>query len=108
MPHRIHIGKVIKELVKIRRVSVLDFADKINCTPRNVYKIFSKSSLDSALLAKISKVLGQNLFFYYLTDEEILEYKNNTHNEEGLLNSVSDVESTLLHLKTIRKDKSKK
>lgn len=108
MPHTIHIGKVIKELVKIRRVSVLDFADKINCTPRNAYKIFSKSSLDSALLAKISKVLGQNLFFYYLTDEEIRELKNNKHNEEELLNSASNIESTALHLQTIKKDKSKK
>lgn len=104
MPHRIHIGKIIKELVKIRRISVLEFAEKINCTPRNVYKIFSKSSLDSALLAKISQVLGQNLFFYYLTAEELVELKNNKKNEAELLGSVSNIESSILYLE-IKKDK---
>lgn len=108
MPHRIHIGKIIKELVKIRRVSVLDFAEKINCTPRNAYKIFSKSSLDSALLSKISGVLGQNLFFYYLTAEDLQQLKSQKQSEEELLNSVSNIESTVLHLKTIKKIKSKK
>lgn len=108
MPHKIHIGKVIKELVKIRRVSVFDFAEKINCTPRNAYKIFSKSSLDSALLAKISKVLGQNLFFYYLTEDDLHELKNHKHSEEELLDSVSNIETSKLQIKTIKKDKLKK
>lgn len=108
MPNRIHIGKIIKELVKIRRMSVLEFSEKINCTSRNAYKIFSKPSLDSALLAKISKVLGQNLFFYYLTDEEINELKINKRNEEQLLESVSDFESEILQITITKKDKAKK
>ena len=108
MPNKIHIGIIIIELLKIRLMSVFAFAEKINCTPRNAYKIFSKSSLDSALLAKISKVLGQNLFFYYLTDEEIHELKNNKRNEEQLLESASDFESEILQSSIIKKDKAKK
>lgn len=108
MSQKIHIGKIIKELVKIRRVSVLDFAEKINCTPRNAYKIFSKPSLDSELLTKISKVLDQNLFLYYLTEDDLQNIKSNAPNEERLLNSVIDSESDGLRLRTIKKDKSKK
>lgn len=106
MPDKIHIGKIIKELVKIRRISVFDFAEKINYTPRNVYKIFMKPSIDSALLAKISKVLGQNLFLYYLTDDELSGLKPGSLNEGDLLNSVGNIEAMSLRFKGAKKNKS--
>lgn len=71
MTNKIHIGKTIKELLNAQGVSVPDFADKISCTPRNVYKIFSKADIDTALLARINNALGQNLFLLYLNDNEI-------------------------------------
>lgn len=75
MTNKIHIGKTIKELINTQGVSVTDFADKISCTPRNVYKIFSKSDIDTALLSRINNALGQNLFLLYLSDNEIQGYK---------------------------------
>jgi plasmid maintenance system antidote protein VapI len=73
---KIHIGKIIKELVKKQSISVYDFAEKISCTPRNAYKIFSKPSIDCSLMVRINKVLEQNLFVYYLSHEDIKELRN--------------------------------
>jgi predicted transcriptional regulator len=72
MTNKIHIGKTIKELLNTQGVSVPDFADKISCTPRNVYKIFRKADIDTALLARINSALGKNLFLLYLNDNEIM------------------------------------
>lgn len=76
MTNKIHIGKTIKELLNTQGVSVPDFADKISCTPRNVYKIFSKADIDTALLSRINIALGKNLFLLYLSDNEIIESYN--------------------------------
>lgn len=67
----VHIGKVINGLVKKSGMSVVAFAEKINYSRRNVYEIFKHQTIDTGLLIKIGKVLNQNLFFYYLTDDDI-------------------------------------
>ena len=38
------------------------FANRLSCDRTNVYRIFSKRSLDTELLARISIVLGHNFF----------------------------------------------
>ena len=88
----VHIGSIIKDLVKTKRIKIDDFADSINCTRRNVYKIFDKPSIDTNLLATINKSLGQNLFFNYLKDEEIAEYRNSkVKSTELLFNELSKI-----------------
>jgi transcriptional regulator with XRE-family HTH domain len=84
MTNKIHIGKTIKELLNTQGVSVPDFADKISCTPRNVYKIFSKTDIDTALLARINNALGKNLFLLYLNDSEIMSLNVLTQEKGGL------------------------
>ena len=75
-PMAIHIGKIIEKLVKEKGMSVTSFAEEINTTRRNAYKIFEKDVIDTDLLLKIGKVLGKNLFFYFISDEEIIQYRN--------------------------------
>ena len=72
----IHIGKIIKDTLKSREIDVTDFAKKISYTRGNVYKIFNKASIDTDLLLKINKVLGENLFLKYVSDEDIIVHRN--------------------------------
>lgn len=61
----VHIGKQIQEELKRQERSITWFAKKINCERTNVYSIFKRKSLDTALLLKISKVLNVNFFDSY-------------------------------------------
>jgi hypothetical protein len=72
----VHIGNIIKTLVKKKDMSVGDFSNKINNTLRNAYKIFDKKSIDTELLVTISKALDENLFFYYIKESELDEKFN--------------------------------
>ncbi len=62
---KMHIGKKIQEAVKKSGMSVTEFAVKINYSRRNIYSIFEKESVDTALLTKISDVLQHDFFVHY-------------------------------------------
>ncbi|MBK7668123.1 MAG: hypothetical protein IPJ32_12765 [Sphingobacteriaceae bacterium] len=102
MKNKIHIGKTIKELLNTQGVSVPDFADKISCTPRNVYKIFSKADIDTALLGRINNALGKNLFLLYLTDGEIMSL-NISAQEKGELIISNRIVAPLVYLNGLQK-----
>ena len=106
----IHIGKVIKDTLKSKKMDVTEFAKKINYTRGNAYKIFNKASIDTDLLIKISKVLGANLFFNFLTDDEIAEYKNSKVKSTEVLHALKDLKDTIIDLnkETHEKLKTKK
>lgn len=72
----IHIGKIIQATIKSQGISVVSFALQINCTRRNLYQIFKKDHIDTALLQIISDRLGVNLFLNYLSVQEIKNYQN--------------------------------
>lgn len=61
----IHIGHLIEEQLRSDDRSVSWLARQIPCTRNHVYKIFRKSSLDCALLLRISKIMQFNFFQYY-------------------------------------------
>ncbi len=61
----VHIGKKIKQQLTIKKISVADFALKINTTRNNVYNIFVRQSIDSELLFKICIILNHDFFQYY-------------------------------------------
>lgn len=61
----VHIGKKIKQHVSIRKISVAHFAIKINTNRNNVYNIFTRQSIDTALLYKICIILSHDFFQYY-------------------------------------------
>lgn len=94
----VHIGKEIKELVRVRNIKIDDFASKINCTTRNVYKIFDKPSIDTQLLASIGKVLNENLFFKFLTDKEIAEYQTSKLASAKILEALKELQATHMAL----------
>lgn len=92
----VHIGNIIKELVKAKGFSVEDFSTKINYTRRNAYKIFDKPSIDTDLLQKINKVLGENLFFKFIKDDEVAAYTNEKIKSTQLLDAFKNLESTVI------------
>lgn len=65
----VHIGQLIKaEMVRQERTPAW-LARHINCQRPNVYYIFSQASINTQLLAAISRALNTNFFKYYTDDE---------------------------------------
>jgi len=58
----IHIGSIIKEKVEEQKLSVSEFARKINCDRTNVYYIYGCKTIDTELLITISKVLNYDFY----------------------------------------------
>ena len=63
-----HIGKRIKEVLEQRQKPVTSLAKEINCERTNVYNIFARKDINTALLAKIGIILEYN-FFKEISDE---------------------------------------
>ena len=54
----INIGQSIREELARQERTVSWLAKKLNCTRAVVYRIMAKNSIDTAMLARISVVLG--------------------------------------------------
>lgn len=57
------IGQLIEEEVRRQQIPIVEFAEKIMCGRKNVYKIFEKSSIHIDQLKRISDVLGRDFFW---------------------------------------------
>jgi transcriptional regulator with XRE-family HTH domain len=68
----IHIGKIIKDKVNKRKISVAEFARRINCERATVYYIFTQKSIDIERLIRISEVLEYD----FITEIYLPENKN--------------------------------
>lgn len=72
----LNIGEKIKNVFDKSGLAVTEFAKRINTSRENVYGIFSRKSIDTELLMKISQVLNHDFFLYYVHSNEILELRN--------------------------------
>ena len=77
-----HIGKRIKEVLEQRQKPVTWLAKEINCERTNVYNIFARKDINTALLAKIGIILEYN-FFKEFSDE----FSKTEKGRKGLLSS---------------------
>nr|WP_300796344.1 XRE family transcriptional regulator [uncultured Bacteroides sp.] len=64
----VHIGHLIEEELRKQERSVTWFAKKLCCERTNVYSIFKRESIDTALLLRISTILHHNFFIYYTNE----------------------------------------
>jgi len=62
-----HIGEKVKARAKELRIGPTELARKIRTSKQNVYGIYSRESIDTALLQKLSKALEFDFFAYYGT-----------------------------------------
>lgn len=58
----LHIGELIRETIKKRKMSVADFSRALPCSRENAYRIFKKENIDIKLLNRIGRVLECNFF----------------------------------------------
>ncbi|MDR1552849.1 MAG: hypothetical protein LBS69_05235 [Prevotellaceae bacterium] len=68
--NEVHIGNIIRQKVNQSAFTVAEFAKLINKTRENVYDIFKRPSVDTALLLQISKVLNYDFFKHFKEKEE--------------------------------------
>ncbi len=68
---QIHIGNIIREELRRQGRTNDWLAEQIGTSPRNMWRVYSKPSIDTQILLNISKALGINLFKYY---SQTIEY----------------------------------
>lgn len=61
----IHVGKLIKELVAERGISLSRICNFIACTEQELLEMYKKQSLDTEVLLKWSKLLEYDFFRLY-------------------------------------------
>lgn len=69
----LHIGKLIRKRMEEQQITIVWLAKHLSCSRTNVYKLLNKYSLDTEILAKISKLLDFDFFSLY--SEEIRKNK---------------------------------
>lgn len=62
----IHIGLKIKEIFDKSGFTVTELAKRVKTTRQNIYGIFERSSVDTALLLRLGEALDHNFFQYYM------------------------------------------
>lgn len=63
---KIHIGEKIKEKAYELRIGTTELAKAVNTSKQNIYGIYKRESIDTALLYKISKALNFDFFSLYI------------------------------------------
>lgn len=61
----IHIGEKIREIVEKRGMAKTELARRMNMTSSNIHKIFTRETIDTGLLIKLSEILEHDFFSYY-------------------------------------------
>ena len=67
----IHIGKIIEEELRRQERTVTWLSRKIHCDRSNIYDIFSRASIDTDLLYKLSKALHRDFFTRYSSELQL-------------------------------------
>ena len=63
---KIHIGEKIEENAREARIGTTELAKAINTSKQNIYGIFKRQSIDTALLLKLCKALNYDFFVHYV------------------------------------------
>ncbi|MBN2777597.1 MAG: hypothetical protein JXR36_08135 [Bacteroidales bacterium] len=70
---KIHIGKLIQDVVKQKNVKPIDFANRLGKTRQNVYDLYSRDSVDVKLLLEVSKALNYDFVSLFTLSEKTAE-----------------------------------
>jgi len=61
----VHIGSIIKRIIKEKKVKVTAISRELGFDRKRVYSIFDSKSIDTDLLVRFSKILNYNFFLEY-------------------------------------------
>lgn len=64
----IHIGEQIRKQVEEQGKTSVWLARELGCHRTNLYKIYDKSSIDTSVLMRISRILGYDFFRLYTNE----------------------------------------
>ena len=79
---KIHIGERIKQRANELRMGPTELGRLINTSKQNVYGIFKRESIDTALLEKVGKALKFDFFSLYL-NPKLAPTKDNIKSAKG-------------------------
>lgn len=82
-----HIGQEINAILESRNIVKKRFAEKIDTTEANLYKILHKASIDAALLSKIASAL-QIPAAYFFDENTVIHPTEIGHRVSGNRNKV--------------------
>jgi plasmid maintenance system antidote protein VapI len=77
MKRRLHMGCIIKQYIVEKGISVGKLATKMSCSPRNIYNLYERESINTQTLERLSMALGHN-FGKYLSDHIETRLDNNS------------------------------
>lgn len=63
MNNTIHVGHLVERYVNsVSGLTISELARQLNCSRRNVYRIFDRHSMDTSLLIRLCSVLKHDFF----------------------------------------------
>jgi transcriptional regulator with XRE-family HTH domain len=71
--NKIHIGKLIQDVVKQKKVKPVDLANQLGKTRQNIYDLYSRDSVDVKLLLELSKALNYDFVSLFTLSEKSIE-----------------------------------
>ena len=63
--HQMHIGRCIKKQLSDQGKTTVWLARQLGCHRTNIYNIYEKSTIDTGVLMRISRILDYNFFQLY-------------------------------------------
>ena len=94
----IHLGTIVKQKMKERKISINEFAEAIHCDRTNVYNIFKRKSMDIQMIVRISNALNYDFLQYY---HQEIKNKNNAnprleiivqkHDDEWVVEKIKEI-----------------
>jgi predicted transcriptional regulator len=75
-PQPVHLGKLIKERMEEHKMSVADFAKKLDRSRENIYNLFEREHFNTELLEKIGRILEYDFFRHLVTNDQGSTIKN--------------------------------
>lgn len=73
------IGKQIKTIMRDKNLTTSWLAEQIPCDRSNIYNIFKRDDINTALLQRISVVLNYDFFMYVSANLNIQPDEKNGH-----------------------------
>ena len=69
----IHIGQLIKKIVRESNIKDIDFAKRIGKSKQNIYDLYKRSDVEVKLLLTISRALEYDFFQHFSKREKLQE-----------------------------------
>jgi hypothetical protein len=101
----VHIGKLVKSVVRASNLKDSEFANRISKTRQNVYDLYKRDSVDVKFLLTISEALDYDFFKHFVKEQVVadtevsVQFKLKTTEIDEVLKWLSEKGSIEAHKK---------